>query len=324
MPTKKIRLLNTEPSRFSNQSINELRSFTISQEHESDRNFLKKNIENYEALIIGLRIKIDIDILKKAKNLKYIITPTTGLNHIDIEYAFDKGIQIISLKDEVEFLKDITATAELTWALILSLVRKINVAHKSVMNNRWERDLFKGMELKGLTLGVIGFGRLGSMVAKYGEAFKMKVIVNDIKENILCDYPRKSLDHLLKNSDIISLHIPLNKNNINFLNKDNLSSIKKGSIFINTSRGDLVDENFICELLKMNHLAGLGLDVLSDEFSNEENWLMRNNIKKLAEKNHNIIITPHIGGLTDQSAEKANSFIINKFKKILIDNNYKS
>tara|TARA_B100001287_G_C22682732_1_gene531418 strand:+ start:1276 stop:2244 length:969 start_codon:yes stop_codon:yes gene_type:complete len=319
MTYRKLKLLNTEPSRLSENSRNKLSKFTFLDEYEADKNYLIKNIDKYEALLIGLRLKIDTNILKKAKNLKYIISPTTGLNHIDIEYALIKGIKIISLKDEIEFLENITATAELTWGLILSLVRKINEANKSVINNKWNRDLFKGLELKGLTLGIIGYGRLGSMVAKYGDAFDMKVVVNDIKTNIISKYKQITTDELLRISDIISLHIPSNKNNINFLNKNKLSKIKKGSIFINTSRGDIVDEDFLYELLKSNHLAGLGLDVLSDEFSGKKDWLEKNKLKKFAEKNENVIITPHIGGLTHQSVEKANNFIIDKFKNFVKD-----
>lgn len=313
----KLKILNTEPLRFKSNAFDNIRNLCELFEYESDREYLLKNIINYDAILIGLKNIIDKEILKKGEKLKCIITPTTGLNHIDIDFAKDLGIKVLSLKGETDFLKEITATAELTMALILSLVRKVNSAHKSVINCKWERDEFKGKELKNMTLGVIGFGRLGSMVAKYGEAFDMKILVNDINPNINCKYEQVNLEKLVSCSDIISVHIPLNRNNINFLDSNKLSKFKKGSIFINTSRGNIVDENCLVKLIESNHLSGLGLDVLADEFNSSSEWLKENKLRKLALKYDSVLLTPHIGGLTYQSADKANAFIIKKLESFL-------
>ena len=319
MNFKFIKILNTEPSRFSLNSREKLKNIVTTFEYESNRNYLIKNINKYDGILVGLKNKIDKEIIYKSKKLKFIITPTTGLNHIDIELAKQKGIEIISLFGEASFLKDLTATAELTWGLILCLMRNINNAHLSVLNNEWDRDKFKGRELKGLTLGIIGYGRLGSMVANYGNAFQMKIVYYDIDPTISCNHKRVNLKELLSLSDIVSVHIPLNKSNKNFLNKDLLFNLKKDSIFINTSRGEVIDELALLELLKAGQISGIGLDVLADEYSKNNDWLKENILRQYSKKGFNIVLTPHIGGLTLQSAEKANNFIIKKFEKFLIN-----
>ncbi len=313
-----IKILNTEPSRFNKKALLNLRNIANIYEYESDREYLIKNIKKFDGILIGLRNKIDKDILKHSTNLKFIVTPTTGLNHIDLEFASDKNIDIISLYGEQIFLRTLTATAELTWGIILCLMRKINIAHVSVLKNKWDRDKFKGRELNGLTLGIIGYGRLGSMVAKYGEAFNMNVIFYDINPEIKSNFEKVDLNTLLSSSDVISLHIPLNKSNYNFLNKELLCKLKKDSIFINTSRGEIIDEISLLNLLISGRISGIGLDVLTDEFSSKKDWLKENELRKYSEKGHNIVLTPHIGGLTNQSAEKANSFIIEKLEKYLV------
>lgn len=312
-----IKILNTEPSRFSKRSLRKLKNIANIYNYESNREYLINNIKNFDGILIGLKNKIDNNILKNSEDLKFIITPTTGTNHIDLETASIKNIEVISLYGEQRFLKTLTATAELTWGIILCLIRNINSSHLSVLNNEWNRDKFKGRELNGLTLGIIGYGRLGSMVAKYGKSFNMKVIIYDNNSEVKSDFKKVDLETLLSSSDVVSLHIPLNKFNYNFLNKELLSKLKKDSIFINTSRGEIIDEMFLLEMLISKKIAGIGLDVLSDELSPRKDWLKENKLREYSEKGYNIVITPHIGGLTEQSAEKANNFIIEKLEKHL-------
>ena len=317
MKNPNFTLLNTEPSRFSDDSIARLRRITNVFEHECDRNFLIDNIHKFNAIFIGLKNVIDKEILDNSSKLECIITPTTGLNHIDIHEANRKNIVILSLKDELDFLKTLTSTAELTWALLLNLIRNIYQAHKSVVNKKWDRDRFKGKELKELTLGIIGYGRLGSMVASYGSAFGMNIIVNDISLNSNCPYDYVNLDELLTTSDVITIHVPMNDDTKLLLNKKNLYKLKHGAILINTSRGEIIDEDIILDLLKSGTLAGFGADVLSNEFSGDSNWLEKSKLRIYAMNNNNILISPHIGGVTEQSVEKANNFMIGKLSKYL-------
>ena len=317
---KDFYLLNTEPNRYTIDSLNRISSFVKSDNIECDREFIIKNIHNYDALLIGLKHNINHEIINNASKLKCIITPTTGLNHIDLEKAKEKNIEVLSLFGETEFLETITATAELTWGILLSLLRKIPYATQSVINNNWHRDRFYGIELKDKTLGIIGYGRLGKMVANYGKAFKMNVVAYDINPKERKDIIFLSLDKLLRMSDIVSIHLPLNKNTKNFADRKFFKNLKKGSILINTSRGEIINENELFLALKNKNILGAAVDVLSEECSENENWLKNNVLRKYAEYNENLIITPHIGGVTHDSVNKTNDFIINKFQKFLITN----
>ncbi len=313
-------LLNTEPKRYTKDSLNYLSSFIKADNYECDRDFIIQNIHKYDALLIGLKHIINDDILKNASKLKCIITPTTGLNHIDLDKAKSKGIEIISLFGEIEFLEKVTATAELTWGILLSLSRKIPFAYKSVINNNWNRDNFYGIELKDKTLGIIGYGRLGKMVANYGKAFKMKVIAHDIKFGEGKDIDFLDLNKLLRISDVVSIHLPLNKKTTNFADKNFFYNLKEGSLLINTSRGEIINEEELLLALQNKKISGAAIDVLAEEFSGKEYWLKTSALRNYAENNNNLIITPHIGGVTYDSVNKANSFIINKFHKFLKKN----
>jgi D-3-phosphoglycerate dehydrogenase len=145
----------------------------------------------------------------------------------------------------------------------------------------------------------------------------MNVIIYDINPKINTEFQKVDLNSLLSLSDVVSLHIPLNKCNYNFLNEELLFKLKKDAIFINTSRGEIIDETALLNLLKSGHIYGIGLDVLSDEFSTNPQWLESNELRKYSEKGYNILMTPHIGGLTSQSVEKANNFIIDKLENFL-------
>src|SRR6185312_4409684 len=150
-------------------------------------------------------------VMDAGKRLRAIVTATTGLDHIDLDEAKRRGIAVLSLRGETEFLESVTATAEHTWGLLLALVRKVAPAFDDIRKGNWQRDNFVGCTLSGRTLGVVGYGRLGRMVARYGQAFGMNVIVNDIAPARLDAGIRScSLAELLGNSDAVSLHVPLN------------------------------------------------------------------------------------------------------------------
>ena len=258
-------------------------------------------------LIVGLSIKINKSIMGKMPNLKIIATPTTGLDHIDLEEAVKRKISILSLKGESHFLKTITSTAELAFGMILSLARKVVPANKSVMSGEWNRSEFRGITLHGKTLGVIGKGRLGSMVIRYGKSFGMKTIYAD--PNVVGGV---SLTNLLQSSDFISIHVPLNDETKELMSYKNLGFMKKGSYLINTSRGKIIDEKALIDSLESKILSGYATDVLSDELSsNLNNSLLLN----YAKDNENVIITPHIGGMTNESRVKTDIFIAKKIRE---------
>lgn len=260
--------------------------------------------------LVGLDHMLDGDLLPP--NIRFVVSPTTGLNHINLDHAAEQGISIISLKGETAFLEQITATAELSWGLVLSLLRRIPQAHNSVMAGGWDRDRFKSHELQGATLGIIGLGRLGRKMTHYAKAFEMRVLASDIRdvhaEGVeICD-----LDTLLSQADIVSLHTDSRPENRHMINTDSFSKMKNGALFINTARGDLVDERALLEALKSGKLGGAALDVLQQEYETGDSAAP---LIKWANTHENLIITPHIGGVTYESQYKTTHFVVDKLLK---------
>ena len=218
---QQINILNAEYSRFSDTANLALSKLGNVTNIDATREYLLQNVSKYEVIFIALQNTIDRLILDEAKRMNCIVTPTTGINHIDNKYAIELGIDIISLKGEVDFLKGITATAELTWGLLLSLLRHIPVANQDVLKGIWLRDKYYGNELKNKTLGIIGYGRLGKMIAKYGKAFQMSVIAFDRNQTPNDEYVKfMTLNKLVSESDIITVHLSLNNDTKGMINKN--------------------------------------------------------------------------------------------------------
>ncbi len=314
---QKIQILNAESANYSKTAKNVFKSFAEVDYYDLDYIGLCKQLKKkpYNALIVRLRNFIDEKLLNSAPSLKVIATATTGLNHIDIETCFQRGIKIISLKGEVDFLRNIYATAEHTWSLILSLVRKIPFAHYSILEGSWNRDNFIGRELNKKALGIIGFGRLGSIVAGYANAFSMNVIAytKNPHEITLEFVNYVDFDTLLKSSDVISIHLPLAKETVDFISMSQFLKMDKKPFLINTSRGEIINENDLLSALKKGLISGAALDVLSGETIMDP--AIGNPLIEYAKNNDNLIITPHIGGATKESMEKTEIFIAKKIKE---------
>ena len=307
-----ISILNLEPEGYSPEARGLLGTLGVVWDGPLTRDQLIQQIAQYDALIVRLAHHIDKEVIDSGKNLKVISTATTGLNHVDVQYAEEKNVRVLSLKDEKNFLEGIHATAELTWALILSLIRKVSQGAQSVIKGEWDRDSFKGRELHGATLGIVGFGRIGKKVAKYGLAFGMKVITYtkdpfvQVDEVSLVD----SLSTLLEKSDIISIHVPLDSTTRMMFMEKEFDSIKRGALLINTSRGEVIDEDSLMEAIQSGYLAGAALDVLNGEAA----LIQKRNSKiiEFARNDDRLIITPHIGGATFESMEKTEIFMATK------------
>ena len=307
-----ISILNIEPKEYSIKAKAILKTIGKVDDGPLTRKNLIQKISGYDVLILRLGHHIDMEILDAAENLKVISTPTTGLDHIDTDYAKEKKIDILSLKGETEFLEDVYATAEHTWALVLALTRKGPQSFQSVKNGEWDRDSFKGKELHGSTLGIVGFGRIGKKIAKYGQAFGMKVITytKGIIEQVDGVIQVGSLPILLKQSDIISIHVPLDSTTRKMFKHKEFISMKKGALLINTSRGEIVDEDSLMNAIKNGGLAGAAIDVLTDEAGLLQK--KKSLIIEFAKNDNRLIITPHIGGATFESMEKTEIFMANK------------
>ncbi len=254
------------------------------------KNELKKAIKNCDGLISMLSDKIDKEVIDSMKNCKVVANYAVGFNNIDVDYAKSKGIVVTNTPD---VLTD--STADLTMALVLACARKISESEKLVRDKKfvgWKPKLFLGMELRNKYFGILGAGRIGTEVAKRAHSFGCKIIYysnskNDFLESEL-KAKKMSLNSILNKSDIISLHLPLNKNSYNLLNEEKLKLLKSSAILINTARGEILDESYLIKMLKQNKIASAGFDVYQNE----------PNLNKEFYKLKNVVLLPHIGSAT--------------------------
>jgi D-3-phosphoglycerate dehydrogenase len=316
MENGKMKILITESEDFSQYAVNEVEKyFNVTKCNFNFVEELTDIITDFDILFIRLRFKLTKEILEKAPQLKYILTATTGLDHIDAHYFESMGGTIISLKGETEFLGSIPSTAEYTWALLMALIKKIPSAFDDVKKGNWNRDDFKGNNLKGKNFGIVGLGRVGKQVANFAEVFQMNVGYFDTDLVTSKFKSFTSPNKLFAWADIISIHIPYNSENDNFVNALLLQSCNPNTILINTSRGNVWDENAIAELLEKKKIKGIATDVLQNEF--DKTTIIVNPLIKLAKENSNLIITPHIAGASYESMEMTENFIVEKFIKII-------
>lgn len=308
-----VKIVIAEPEGFPEAALADLRSFGDVMMGPYKQDDLCVALSDADILIVRLGHKIDATLLATASALKVIVTSTTGLNHIDEAYVCDRGIEILSLRGEADFLKTISPTAELTFGLYISLLRHIPEAVAHVRQGMWDRNLFKGQDLEGATLGLYGYGRIAEKISKMAKAFGMNILAYDIRPNISTeDVEMVSEDVLLGQSDIVSLHVLHHQGNTNLFSSGHFSRMKSGSYFVNTARGELVDESALLENLVSGHLAGAALDVLSIENRNSSGHFVDDPLVKYACDHNNLIITPHIGGATIDSMARVENFMTQK------------
>jgi len=281
--------------------------FFFDEEKESISEF----VNNKTCIFVRLQYFFNKDIISSDTELQYICSPTTGLNHIDMDYAEKKGIQVICLKGETEFLNTIAATPEHTLGLALSLLRNYKGAFLSMENAAWNRELYKGYELKDINAGIIGMGRVGNILCRYLNAFNAKVRYFDTDGAVACRYDAEktaSIEELIDKSEIVFLCAAYSKENEQFISEKYID-LMKGKFFVNTSRGELIDENYLIKRIGDNWFKGVALDVIANETKD-------NNLSRLIEltDGRNLIITPHIAGATYQSMWNTEIFIANKLK----------
>ena len=278
-------------------------------------NQVKKIINNYDVIFTNpnkSKIYIGKKLLENSK-LEVVCTASTGLNHINVNYLKKRKIKIISLTKEKKITNKISSTAEMALALTLSSLRNVVTSSKSVLQGTWDYTKFIGRQFDAMNVGIIGYGRLGKMYAKYCKALGAKIIVYDPYVKQKKNYFTQNLNNLLKKSDIISLHIHLSEKNKNIINFKKLSLMKSNVLIVNTSRGELINENDIIKFLKKNPNAKLATDVVSNEIlKRKSNLLIKN-----AKKNNQIMITPHIGGMTVEAQDFAYKGVTRLLKKFL-------
>jgi D-3-phosphoglycerate dehydrogenase / 2-oxoglutarate reductase len=310
------RILNAEPENYSAEAAAILAKLGRVTNGPFDRAGLLAALPEIDVLIVRLAHQIDREMLDRAARLKVILTATTGLDHVDVDYARTKGVTVLSLRGETEFLRGIPATAEHTWALLLALLRNLPVASQSVLKGEWERDRFKGHDLAGKTLGILGLGRIGEKVARYAVAFDVRAVAFD---PYLKDWPAgveclASMEELLKQSQILSIHVPLNAETQGMIGAGELALLPRGAVLVNTSRGQVIEEEAIIQALEAGQLAGAALDVICDE---RGEGLSASPLLQYARRHSNLLITPHIGGATFESMAATEVFMARKLEKFL-------
>lgn len=271
----------------------------------------KRVLADADILVVRLAYRITDAWLSHMPNLKIIATPTTGLNHVDLDAAKKRGIKIISLRG-ASLLPRIPSTAEETIGLILSLMRHIPWAFEDVKKGRWNRDAWRGRQLKGKTLGILGCGRLGSMVARYGRVFGMKLIGYDpyvdaqmMKRRGIA---KVSLDALFRESDVVSIHASLDEQTENLIGEKYLRIMKPSSILINTARAEIVKKGALESALEKKWIAGAAIDVLRDEEGTGK-YLKKDLLWQYAKIHRNLLIVPHIGGATVEAMQETEIWI---------------
>ena len=295
---KDIKILITDPIHKDGIKLLKSNGFKIKCAFNLPREKLKKIIKGYHGLICRTATKVDEEVFKSAENLEFIGLASTGFDRIDIESATKHGVIILGLPAEnkqIDVLRNgnFVSTAEHTILLILTAARNFYVSCHTLKNEKWEKYRFVGEEVYEKTLGIIGLGRVGKLVAKRATALGMKVIAYD--PYISSEYAKfnnaklTSLKNLCKKSDFITIHAPKNKETINLINKKSFSLMKKGIIIINAARGAIINEKDLISALKNGRVRSAALDV----FENEPN-----NINFELVRMKNVIATPHIAGST--------------------------
>lgn len=276
--------------------LQEIGNITISEYKMSNEEILKAVEEKkYNALMIdsaSFVLKREFLISLRGK-IKIISMNATGYNNIDVQTAKEEGIMVCNVPDYAG-----QSVAELVFSMIFSLLRKLKRVEDSLREANWRGKNLIGNELKGKTLGIIGFGHIGKTIEKIAKALDMNVLIHDVfvSNN---DINFVSLKHLFSHSDIISLHVPLSDTTFNFISKDEFEKMKKGVIIINTARGNLIKEEDLYQAILNGKVAGAGIDVFSNEpIENEKD--LKNPLfnKSISDR---VILTPHIGFYTHEA-----------------------
>ncbi len=279
----------------------------------------KENVENYndlEILSVFICSEINKEIIDSLPNLKFIATRSTGFDHIDINYCKEKGIIVSNVPEY-----GTKTVAEWTIGLMLNLMRKIYYAIDQIKEaESFDLSNLRGEELYGKTLGVIGTGKIGKEVIRLAKAFGMNVLAYDVyqDENFAKEYDFKyvSLEELLRNSDVITIHVNLNPSTYHLINKNNVNLVKRGAYLINTARGGIIETEALIYALKEGILKGAALDVLEEETEIKEELeiLVKSDLKteeiKTLWQNHilmkmpNVLITPHNAFNSKEAVER--------------------
>jgi len=267
---------------------------------------LVSSIPDYDAIVVRSRTKVTQEVIEASQKLKIIARAGVGVDNVNVEAATEKGIMVVNAPESTSI-----TVAEHTMGIILSLARKISIADKSVKEGKWEKSKFMGSELAGKTLGVIGMGRIGSQVVKRCKAFDMKILVNDpyITEEVASRLGATIVerDTLFKESDVITIHVPLTPETKHSIGKAEFDLMKDTACIINCARGGIINEEDLYQALSNNEIGGAGLDVFETEPPVDNPLLTLDNL----------VATPHIGASTREAQRDAAIIVAKEIKEVL-------
>ncbi|WP_048188443.1 phosphoglycerate dehydrogenase [Methanobacterium paludis] len=262
-------------------------------------------IKDFDAIIVRSRTKVTREVIEAAEKLKIIARAGVGVDNVDVEAATEHGIMVVNAPESTSI-----TVAEHTMGIILSLARKISIADKSVKESKWEKKKFMGLELNGKTLGVIGMGRIGSQVVTRSKAFGMDALVYDpyITEEAAAELGVTvvDLETLLKNSDVMTVHVPLTPETKHLIAKPQFDIMKENAFIVNCARGGIIKEEDLYEALSTGKIGGAGLDVYEEE-PPKNNPLFGLD---------NVVLTPHIAASTAEAQRDAAIIVANEIKKV--------
>jgi D-3-phosphoglycerate dehydrogenase len=297
--------------KMSNKVEDVLKSKSIDYDIKTglEPNELKSIIDDYDGILIRSATKLTSDILENCSNLKVIGRAGVGVDNVDIEVATKNKILVMNTP-----LGNLEATAELTVGLMFSLYRHIHLANSSTHEGKWEKSKFMGTELKGKTLGIVGFGNIGQRVAEICNVIGMSILTNSnsASDDVLKSLSAKkvSTEELLSSSDVLSLHTKLNDQTSNMLNKETIATMKKSSVIINCARGGLINESDLKDALNNDVIAGAAIDVYETEPATE-------NVMFGAK---NLLLTPHLGASSKEAQSNVAIDVANQVADFLKEN----
>ncbi len=258
---------------------------------------------------------MDAAMIDRAAALKIMATPSTGTNHLDKKHAEDKGVIVLSIK-ESPVIEKIYASSEFSFSLLLAMINKVPLCVDSARHGTWreKEHEFRSIELCDKTIGLVGFGRIGKKMARFAESFDMNVLAYDPFVKAAPSYVRQvdSLDELLASSHIVSLHYHLDETTVRSFGAEQFGKMKKSAYFLNTARGELVDEAAMIQALDSGRLAAAAVDVITDEYILDK-W--NHPVIKYAREHNNLLVSPHVAGCTVESESKAATDLLSQIEK---------
>ena len=299
-------LITAEIHPFLQQQLEQ--NYSVDVETSVSRERLLTVVHQYEIIVITTYLKIDKEVIDKAAQLKIIARVGSGLENVDVEYAKSKGIKVINSPEG-----NCNAVGEHALGLLLNLMNKINISHQALKQEIWNREYFRGEELDGKTIGIIGYGHTGSAFAKKLSGFDVEILINDIERKI--NQKQVSLPEIQQTCDVISLHVPATPKTHHLINLEFIDNCLKKPVIINTSRGNIVDTPAIIDALKHQKIKGYCVDVFEDEPINAGKKYPSELYHQLLQF-ENVVATSHVAGWTVESKCKLVKVLWEKMQQI--------